>query len=416
VLDMPPGADWLLNFIGIKYQLLFVDTDDIRAFARTVREFSQRVAETNDEGSRLVTTLGASWEGASHSAMVRSWSQMNGANLAELHEACGLVAPALDAAAVTIDVVQIGVIAELAALAVAFVGTLTAAVATAGTATPLALAVGAAARYLLVQMEQALVAYLLFEVLERAIATFETVVERTVSGFLHPPVSDDVGVDDRSVLRMDPDVLEAAATRFDALADQMQRHGDWAQRATRVVVPRPRCGRRRPARRSPRQFRDARTRLPSHPGSSRRVARNPCARGDFRIACPAPGGRGVRRRFGLRRARGWSWRGRPSRPAGVLPRGARRRRTVHTFAASRARWAERRSLGRARPRVRTETLPRPHLSGQKQQRPNGIRYVRHSSRNPRSTRQIRSRRSPPWLHWEGPRDWPRSLPPGSLRS
>jgi len=225
VLDIPPAAAWLLDAVGFKYQMLFVDADEIRAFAETVREFARRVSETNDEGTHVVNNLGASWEGASYSALVAAWAHKNNANMAELLEAAEFVAVALDAAASTVQIVQAAVLAELAALGAAFIGAQIAAAGTMGASVAVSLAVRAAAHRLVSAMQEVLVGYLISEVLEAAIKPLEGVVERIINGYGRSALADFLGVS--NVFRMDPSELERAANTFDNLAEQMTDHGRW---------------------------------------------------------------------------------------------------------------------------------------------------------------------------------------------
>jgi uncharacterized protein YukE len=225
VLDIPPAAGWLLDAVGLKYQLLFVDADEIRAFAETVRQFARRVGETNDQGTQVVNTLGASWEGASYSALVSAWAHKNNANMAELLEASEFVATALDAAATTVQIVQAAVLAELAALGAAFIGAQFAAAGTMGASLAVSVAVRAAAHRLVSAMQEVLVSYLIEQVLEAAIKPLEEVVERIINGYGRPALADYLGVS--NVFRMDPPELERAANTFDDLAEQMTDHGRW---------------------------------------------------------------------------------------------------------------------------------------------------------------------------------------------
>jgi uncharacterized protein YukE len=223
VLDIPPAAGWLLDAVGIKYQMLFVDADEIRAFAETVREFARRVSETNDEGTQVVNNLGASWEGASYSALVEAWAHKNNANMAGLQEASEFVAIALDAAATTVQIVQAAVLAELAALGAAFIGAQFASVGTMGASTAVSLAVHAAAHRLVSAMQEILVGYLVAEVLDAAIKPLEGVVERIINAYGRSALADYLGVS--NVFRMDPSELERAANTFENLAEQMTGHG-----------------------------------------------------------------------------------------------------------------------------------------------------------------------------------------------
>lgn len=234
MLDMPSGAVWLLDFIGIKYQMLFVDADQIDDFADAVRGFARRVAETNDEGTKIVSDLADSWEGRSYRALVARWTKVNSTNMTELQEVCELVAGALEAAAVTVRVVQAAVVAELAALAATFVATQIAGIVTMGAASPLGLAVAAAARRLVSEMEQVLVAYLLFEVLERAIEPFEEAIGRMVNNFAYGAVADYLGV---KKFHMEPAMLERAANKFKHLGEQMKGHGEWLNSQLEVMFP-----------------------------------------------------------------------------------------------------------------------------------------------------------------------------------
>ncbi|KAA8881865.1 hypothetical protein F3087_40040 [Nocardia colli] len=134
------------------------------------------------------------------------------------------MATALEVAAEVIAVVQAAVLVELAALAASFIATM---------ATPAGPAAGpliaAAARRICEQMWQSLLAYVAFEVVEKAIAPLEDSVKRLVDGVVYDAMSDAIGVAPPAgstavPLIIEPDELRRYAEILDSLADDIVEH------------------------------------------------------------------------------------------------------------------------------------------------------------------------------------------------
>lgn len=212
---------FLLNILGLPYP--DINADQVRELSRHVSDFATDVRETHESATGVVNDMGSVYSGESYQALLAAWGRMSTGNMAQLDAACGVVARALDIAADVIEVVQIAVLAELAALAVSYAALML---------TPAGLAmrplVDVAARRILSALQETLVWYIAAEVLGKAIEPLEDKIEQMINGTLYAAVSDALGVPtgNAPVLHIEPDAVLRYAEVLDEHADAMLSHAE----------------------------------------------------------------------------------------------------------------------------------------------------------------------------------------------
>ncbi|WP_280442690.1 hypothetical protein [Nocardia brasiliensis] len=220
VMDLPHEVAFVLNMMGVQWP--DVNEDDVRALATHVRSFAYNVASTHESATNTIKDMGSVYSGHSYSALLSSWGRMSQTHMADLDEACQMVARALDMAANSISVIKVVVLAELAALA----GTYLVVLSTpgGGVMAPILSMVG---RRICTQMEQSVVAYILFEVVAKALEPFEKAIDDMISGLVYGTVSDALDVPDTSTkqtLYIEPDEVLRYADILDSHADDIMQH------------------------------------------------------------------------------------------------------------------------------------------------------------------------------------------------
>ncbi|WP_306360041.1 hypothetical protein [Nocardia sp. CC227C] len=225
-IQIPSEVALFLNFLGFPYP--DINEDHVRELADQVRTFAEKVRDTHTAATGAINDMGSVYSGYSYEQLVTTWARMSATNMADLDQACTVVATALDAAAVVIVTVKVAVLTELAALAVAYATAMSAAVATSGLSATMTPAIAAAARRLLVAMEQTLLSYLLAEVIARAVEPLEETVARVVNGFAYESARRALGVPSdagqEQTLRIDPDEVLRYAQVLDDHAADITRH------------------------------------------------------------------------------------------------------------------------------------------------------------------------------------------------
>ncbi|MBF6241579.1 hypothetical protein IU474_31540 [Nocardia otitidiscaviarum] len=225
-IQIPSEVALFLNFLGFPYP--DINEDHVRELADQVRTFAEKVRNTHTAATGTINDMGSVYSGYSYEQLVTTWARMSATNMADLDQACTVVATALDAAAVVIVSVKIAVLTELAALAVAYATAMSAAVATSGLSATMGPAIAAAARRLLVAMEQTLLSYLLAEVIGRAVEPLEETVARVVNGFAYESARRALGVPSEAgptqTLHIDPDEVLRYAKVLDDHAADITRH------------------------------------------------------------------------------------------------------------------------------------------------------------------------------------------------
>ncbi|APE36914.1 hypothetical protein BOX37_26610 [Nocardia mangyaensis] len=230
-IQIPSEVALFLNFLGFPYP--DINEDHVRELADQVRVFAEKVQNTHTEATGVINDMGSVYSGYSYEQLVTVWAHMSATNMADLDQACTVVATALDAAAIVIVSVKVAVLTELAALAVAYATAMSAAVATSGLSAAMGPAITAAARRLLVAMEQTLLSYLLAEVIVRAVEPLEDTVARVVNGFAYESTRRALGVplapEHAPTLHIDPDeVLRYTRVLDDHASDITQHAEDFA--------------------------------------------------------------------------------------------------------------------------------------------------------------------------------------------
>ncbi|MDO3648215.1 hypothetical protein [Nocardia mangyaensis] len=227
-IQIPSEVALFLNFLGFPYP--DINEDHVRELADQVRAFAEKVQNTHTEATGVVKDMGSVYSGYSYEQLVTVWAHMSATNMADLDQACTVVATALDAAAVVIVSVKVAVLTELAALAVAYATAMSASVATSGLSAAMGPAITAAARRLLVAMEQTLLSYLLAEVIVRAVEPLEDTVARVVNGFAYESTRRALGVplapEHAPTLHIDPDEVLRYAQVLDDHASDLTRHAE----------------------------------------------------------------------------------------------------------------------------------------------------------------------------------------------
>ena len=225
-IELPTEVEQFLQFIGINFPM--VNEDAVRAMAQHVREFSQNVADTHQQATDTIGRMREGYQGASYEALMQKWTEKSDTHMTELHDACEVVATALEAGADYIVAQKIAAIAELVAMAVAFVADQAAAVVTFGLAEAAMAAIEEGAQKLVEFLEQQLTQYIIGQVLEAAIKPLTGVIEKAVSGFVFQAVEGALGVSGGGSaggsFMVDREALEPHLARLQAHGEQMVGH------------------------------------------------------------------------------------------------------------------------------------------------------------------------------------------------
>ncbi|MFG1792723.1 hypothetical protein [Nocardia sp. NPDC049149] len=219
-IDLPQEVAFVLNMMGVPWP--DVNEDDVLKLAEHVRTFAQNVANTHEAATGTITDMGSVYSGHSYSALLSSWGRMSSTHMADLDQACRMVARALEMAANAISLIKVVAIAEIAALA----GTYLAVLVTPGGG-PLAPLLSMAARKITTQVEQSVVAYVLAEVVSKALEPFEKAIDDMIKGLAYNAASDILDVPDSSskqALYIEPDEVLRYAGVLDAHADDILQH------------------------------------------------------------------------------------------------------------------------------------------------------------------------------------------------
>lgn len=224
-IELPHEVAVFLNFCGVPYP--DINEDDVRRLGEHVREFAGNVQQTHDSATGAIRDMGSVYSGYSYEQLISVWARMSATHMANLDAACKVVAKALDIAADVITVIKVAVLAELGALALSYAAII---------ATPAGPATGplltAAARRICEQMEQNLIAYILGEVVMKAIEPLERTIDDMVEGVVYDAASNALGVppppSSSAVLplHIEPDEVLRYAKLLDEHADDIVRHAE----------------------------------------------------------------------------------------------------------------------------------------------------------------------------------------------
>jgi uncharacterized protein YukE len=227
-LELPGPVVDFLQVIGINFPE--VNEDHVRELGSQVREFSQNIGDTHQQATDTITQMGQSYQGASYDALVKNWTSMSSQHMTELQDACSVVATAMDVAADYIVAQKVAAIAELVAMAAAFVADQAAAVLTFGIAEAAVALIEVGARKLCEVLEQELTQYVIGKVIEAAINPLADTVSKALSGFVFQAAEAALGAGGSSggggSFGMQPDALTAQARTMLTHADTMQQHAD----------------------------------------------------------------------------------------------------------------------------------------------------------------------------------------------
>ncbi|WP_328391717.1 WXG100-like domain-containing protein [Nocardia sp. NBC_00416] len=225
-IEIPHDVALFLNFIGIPYP--DINEDQVRELASHVRTFADEVSGTHQSATGAINDMGSVYQGRSYRALVASWATLSSSHMERLDELCKGVAKALEIAAEVIAVVKVAVLTELALLAAAYTAAMGASVATSGVSAAVGQSLAMAAKRLVRAMEEMLVAYILAEVLGRAIEPLEEAVSDMISGVVYNATADLLGVDGggNEALLIDPDEVRRYAQVLDDHADDIMKHAD----------------------------------------------------------------------------------------------------------------------------------------------------------------------------------------------
>ncbi|MEV6072967.1 hypothetical protein AB0L82_41025 [Nocardia sp. NPDC052001] len=227
-IEIPHEVALFLNFAGVPYP--DINEDQVRELAAHVGNFAAKVRESHEGATGVIQNMGAVWSGYSYQQLITMWARMSATHMAELDRACDIVSKALYVAAEVIAVTKAAVLAELAALASMYLASLAGTFATGGLSAIAAQALPAAANKLLSVMEQVLIAYILAEVLGKAIEPLAHLIDRMIGGTLHNMVADVLDLpappssSSAPPMRIDPEEVLRYADALDAYADQMLSH------------------------------------------------------------------------------------------------------------------------------------------------------------------------------------------------
>ncbi|MFE7744978.1 hypothetical protein [Nocardia sp. NPDC057455] len=219
-IDIPSEVALFLNICGVPYP--DINEDDVRALAEHVRTFAAQVQDTHDSATGVIDQMGAFYSGESYQQLVATWATMSSTHMRQLGSACEVVGQALEVAATVITAVKVAVLAELAALAVAY-----ASIMVTPPLAPSAPLVVAAARRLCEQMSQYLIGYIIAEVIGKAIEPLEQAIDDMVKGIVYDATRDALDIPSSGKpppLRIDPDAVQHFAKVLDDHADDIMRH------------------------------------------------------------------------------------------------------------------------------------------------------------------------------------------------
>lgn len=230
-IELPGEVVQFLSVIGINWPT--VDEDKVREFGAHVREFAQNLDAAHEASTSTVKQLGQAYEGASYEALLARWASVSDQHFNELVQACHVVADALDVAADVIVAMKVETIAELIALAAAFIADQAAAVATLGAAEAAVILIEETAKRLINYLEQQLEQYIIAQVVEAAIEPLIGTVAAAVNGLVFQAAESALGVSGGSAggsgFRIDPDALDAHARMMHDHAETVAGHAQMFQ-------------------------------------------------------------------------------------------------------------------------------------------------------------------------------------------
>jgi hypothetical protein len=172
--------------------------------------------------------MSSAYSGSSYEQLVATWARMSNSHMTELVDACHTVATAVDVAADAIVAAKMATIGELAAMAASFIADQAAAVVTFGAAEAAEALIVEGAKKLMNGLISQLEQHILGEVIGKAVAPLEQVVQRAVGGLVFDGAASALGVSAggaaSSGFGLVPDELLGQAARLPGHADDVAGH------------------------------------------------------------------------------------------------------------------------------------------------------------------------------------------------
>lgn len=225
-VELPGEVAWFLNLIGVPWPN--VDEDQVRLFAQHVRTFAENIDATHQAASSTIRQMSAAYQGSSYEQLVASWARMSSDHMSELVDACHTVATAVDVAADAIVAAKLAALGELAALAASFVADQAAAVVTFGAAEAAEALIVEGAKKLINDLISQLEQHILGEVIGKAVAPLEQIVQRAVGGLVFDGAASVLGSPGGGAVGAGfgivPDELLGHAQRLQGHADEVAGH------------------------------------------------------------------------------------------------------------------------------------------------------------------------------------------------
>jgi hypothetical protein len=159
-----------LNKVGVPWPL--INERDVHNFAQLVRQFSTAVTTTHQNATNAVQAIAQNYQGPATQAMMSGWSNLTNTQVNLLTEACTILAAALDAGAAWIIAQKISCLTALAWMAGEVIADQFVAVETLFVSEIVALGTIALARQMMIAFVEALVAYVVGELVGKAIQPF----------------------------------------------------------------------------------------------------------------------------------------------------------------------------------------------------------------------------------------------------
>lgn len=226
-VELPGEVVWFLNLIGVTWPN--VDEDEVRVFAGHVRSFAANIDSTHQAATSTVRQMSSAYSGSSYEQLVATWARMSNDHMTQLVDACHAVATAVDVAADAIVAAKMAAIGELAALAASFVADQAAAVFTFGAAEAAEALIVEGAKKLINGLVNQLELHILGEVIGKAVAPLEQVVERALGGLVFEGLESALGAPGGSgavgaSFGIMPDELMGHAQKLRGHADEVAGH------------------------------------------------------------------------------------------------------------------------------------------------------------------------------------------------
>jgi hypothetical protein len=235
-IELPGEFVWVMNLLGLNWPQ--VNEDKVREFAGHVRDFGTSIDTTHQAASDTIRRMGEHYQANSYELLVAKWGRMSNSHMTDLVEACRVTALALEVAADGIVAAKLAVITELGIMAAEFVADQAAAVVTFGAAEAAEVVLVEATKKvvnaILQQVEQQIIA----EVIEKAVAPLEKVVENALGGLVFKGLDaalgdpEAAGGDAGDGFRIHPQALTGHAATLHGHADEVVGHANRFSAAT----------------------------------------------------------------------------------------------------------------------------------------------------------------------------------------